>query len=143
MRFSSTGDHVRYTVIPKDYELQGNHKKILPGSLAAEFFQHEFDSEKAQKSNRWTDEQRVQVEDYLKDHPDFGFQIWEVDELVAGINFSGQRCLFSVPTEGGVIDVCGEPAIEDSLYCAKHDADVSKAPTKPNRRKDEMQDQEA
>lgn len=136
MRFSSKYGHARYTVIPKDYELVGHHKKILPGSLAAEFTNHTFDSEKAQKVNRWTDEQRQDVEEYLTDHVAFGHEFWATEQLTEGVNFSGQKCLFVVPMPDGTLDVCGMQAEVDSEYCSKHGTEVAAAPTK--RRKQEV-----
>lgn len=75
MELQSRHRHHVIVVIPKDYEIVAGHKRLVRG-LSAEFEDHLFDSYKAQKAHRWTDEQRIEVENFLMEHEEYGRGIY-------------------------------------------------------------------
>jgi hypothetical protein len=143
MLFISSFDSGMYTVDPTYYELSGPHRNKVQG-LHANFRNHMFDSADAQKQERWTDEQRERVETYLLEHEDFvkSGETIVMPELRAAIRLAddvltepqekvaGQRCLFTVPVDGGMLDVCGAAVeTEGEMYCDKHLKEIEDAPT--------------
>lgn len=70
-----TGIYRALVVYPQDVikDREGRRVDSIKG-LRAEFTGSEriFDSEAAQKQNRWSDEDRLEVERYLLTHPEFG-----------------------------------------------------------------------
>ncbi len=105
-----------------------------PG-LRAEFsgLLHIFDSEKAQATYRWTDEDRIYLEKFLVTHPSFGVDFhlafdevvpkyleeWMAEKgLVLGPNFE-RRC-GKVWAEDDDIIQCKNSAVPGKDFCAEH-----------------------
>lgn len=129
MRFSSKFINARYTVgtHAPHYEFHGQHREMVQG-LFAQFVNYEYDSETAQKSNHWSDEQRVIVEDWLKQLDDFalpedGGKIWLTDSLNPGDKVlsldRGTQCLFLRPTPDGT-ERCPDAVAEGTDFCPTH-----------------------
>jgi len=139
-RFVSTYSHDRYVVRPRFRKSidGGLRSEMVPG-LAAEFENNTFDSEAEQLRLRWTDEERIEVEEFLRSCADFGHRISEPD--LSGITSEPRialsdlrTCLFVVTIDGDV-EPCGRPASSEDGYCDKH-ASLAEAPqSKPNRSK--------
>lgn len=136
MQFWSKYDRARYVVTPTYWEIVGPHRQQVKG-IAAEFREHHFDSETGQIENRWTDEVRGEVEQYLQSHYDFGKTmrlVSDTDTEMATAAAAVPTCLFRVTIDGEV-DACGRPAVSADGYCQKHASMVEDAPVdKPNRK---------
>ena len=112
---------------------EGLGKELIPG-LWAKFRgpQRLFDSELAQMTNGWTDEEREYVEKRLLEHKDFGSGLYlapgesltdEQKALVKNkeaIAEKRTRCQKFWP-EGGEIVQCREIATVGREYCTEHD----------------------
>lgn len=146
MLFSSPNGQRRMVVIPKDYEIVAGHKRLVRG-LDAQFEDHSFDSRLAQKRNRWTDEQRLEVEQfllesedfgrpggiYLADVPDFkpepqvqadGSVVGEIDSRAHG---SDDACIVTFATPFGA-QRCVNKRLGDTMFCASHQAYKAEVP---------------
>lgn len=109
--------------------------------LYAEFKQHKFDSEAAQRTYGWTDEQRKKVEEHLLNHQDWGrsdgrgifldqtatAKPTSEQELVEAAKARGtvpeRRCLFMQDVGEDTIQ-CDQkiPIDQPSDYCSTHEA---------------------
>jgi len=127
MRFTSPYRRAVYVVRPAWKELVAGQVERHVG-LRAEFNQGSFDSEKAQREQRWTDEQRREVEKYLLEHNDFGKRIFPPkDEMVSqeelrhygNVGADTPRCIASYETPEGS-EPCGRPVMADTDYCPEH-----------------------
>lgn len=78
MRFSARHGALRLVYIPREYEIIHGHRKLIRG-MDAQFSDHMFDSVQAQKANRWSDDERRELEVYIMEHPDFGRGIYPVE----------------------------------------------------------------
>lgn len=127
-----------YVVVPDWEEVHQLSGKVTPhAGLKARFsgqaHQGFFDSESAQKNLRWTDEQRIQVEEYLMNHPDFGHQIFfapgqttpDGKEPPDTTRPSEVRCGHFV-TDRGEIRQCKNKALLGNDYCALHQPSLIK-----------------
>lgn len=136
MQFWSKYDRALYTISPTYPKLNGPHRELIQG-IHAQFLDHLFDSELAQLENRWSDEVRSEVEEYLQAHYDFGKTmrlVTEEDTALAGMAATIPTCLFRVTIDGEV-DACGRPAVSEDGYCQKHASMVEDTPVeKPNRK---------
>jgi hypothetical protein len=135
VQFWSRYDRARYVVEPTYWEIVGPHRQQVKG-IAAEFNDHLFDSDAAQALNRWSDEVKAAVEEYLQAHYDFGKTMRLVtsqDTVMAGSIAAVPTCLFRVTIDGEV-DACGRPAVSEDGYCQKHASMVEDSPMDaPNR----------
>jgi hypothetical protein len=82
---------------------------------------HTFDSEREQQLHGWSDEEREQVENYLRNHIDYNVYIFPdsaVDQLE---NLEEQVCIVTeVDPETGEPMYCGRPLEPGSDTCARH-----------------------
>lgn len=140
MKFWSASARYRVTVPGREdhYEFHGQHRQKVLG-LHAQFENHEFDTEVAQKQLRWSDDEREAVEQALREHQTFGTKYLRelVPDDFAGIEQAAidavPTCLFRVTIDGEVED-CGRPALAGSDHCARHAALADDAPMrKPSR----------
>lgn len=140
MIFKSKHAHHRFVVVPKDYEVIHGHKKLVRG-LDAQFENHYFDSHKAMKLNHWTNEQRVEVEAYLMEHPEFGQGIYiegeepkigtdpgdlqpdgsVVAEIDARQALGGETCIVTFATPYGA-QRCVNARQGSTFFCHAHQA---------------------
>lgn len=148
---------VTYTVrpaVPERDPLTGRQVGMIQ-PLRAVFKEHQFNSGAAQVANRWSDEERKQVEKHLIHHPDFGRTDGrgihldnsttipqtlpdylqteveqEVSQAVVPLS-SGPRCEWvgEEPDGNGGVTVaqCPDSAHGDLGYCEKHSALVEAA----------------
>jgi len=115
--------------------------ELIPG-LRADFrgSQRIFDSEAAQRTNNWTDEQRNEVEDYVLSNREYGRSIFlgpgqTLPEDKEGIvrvkpKIAKRRCLSMAIVDGEVgpeISQCPKEAAAGRDYCFEHDPDEAKA----------------
>jgi hypothetical protein len=138
VRFWSKYARARYTVRPTYNEISGPHKQTIYG-LHAQFADNLFDSEAAQKAERWSDEDREEVESWLQGHDDFGRGLMLQDAMLPGreaLTRDLPECAFRIVLDGGEVDVCGRVAVSDEGFCAKH-AGLDAPKAKPNRVKAE------
>jgi hypothetical protein len=72
MKFTAGERHkqIEYIVERRRKELE-HGEWVYKRGLSAKFFDHKFDSEKAQKALGWTDEERIKVENHLLNDKDF------------------------------------------------------------------------
>lgn len=138
MRFWSKYTHARYVMVPDDYQEAGRGRTKKVAGIAAVFESNMWDSERAQKENRWDDETRAELESYLMDHEDYGKTLRSVsDSEMAQVIQTANRpanCLFTRTVDGEVW-LCGQPAVSDDGYCERHAIEIDDAPkAKPNRR---------
>ena len=135
MRFVNKYVHARYSPRVPYYETHGPHRQLVHG-LIVQFEDNEFDSEAAQHTFGWTDEERVEVEEYLQAHRDYGRVMNTVSAgEVEGITTAPPElitCLWMVTIDGDV-EVCGRPAVNEEGECAKHAAMAEAPQHKPNR----------
>lgn len=108
--------------------------------LYAEFKQHKFDSEAAQRTYGWTDEERKKVEEHLLNNPDWGRSdgrgifhdttatvISSEKDLIEAAKQRGtvpeRRCLFMQEVGEDTVQ-CDQkiPIDQPSDYCATHEA---------------------
>ena len=143
MKFWSASAKYRVTVPGQEDHFEykgpgGAHREKVTG-LHAQFEDHGFDSEAAQKRLKWSDETREVVEQALLNHSTLGTKYLRVlvEGELDGIDQTAidaiATCLFRVTIDGEVED-CGRPALVGSDHCAKHSALTDDAPqSKPNR----------
>ncbi len=138
MRFWSKYAHARYVMVPDDYVEVGRGRTRKQTGVAAVFENSTWDSEQAAKQNRWDDATRVDMENHLLEHEDYGKSLRavseaEYDQAVATAN-RPTNCLFTRTVDGEVW-LCGQPAVSDDGYCERHANEIDDTPqAKPNRR---------
>ncbi len=76
MRFKHRIEKMTYVVRPATQILTDRGKLVATKPLRVKFENHEWDSEEAMVRERWTNEERLEVEEYLQKHFDFGRQ-WQ------------------------------------------------------------------
>ena len=126
MRFYSIVSGISYEVTPDDYEYNGpnlRNRRVVRG-ISAKFHNHMYDSVEAQKANRWPDDVREMVEDYLLNHENFNTQwlqtVPETDGEAKAKEFSETKiCVSRTVTDEGVVD-CDKEALEGEFYCKAH-----------------------
>jgi hypothetical protein len=136
--FISPHGHYRATIVAADYEIvRGNQRRRIPG-LAAQFESGIFDSEKAQRELRWSDEDRKFVEDELMLLNDFGKpsgfyladpgietpgtspESFEPDfDAISALAGEQGVCQVVFQTPEGAVP-CGKKAVSESPYCRQH-----------------------
>lgn len=129
MIFVSKYAAARFTIAPDDYEYHG-HRRVLVRGLHAQFVDNRFDTEQAQRTEKWSDEQRKQVEEGLLASEDLNRTLSLIDpnfEIGPQIMPEVLTCLFDVTVDGNV-ESCGRPAISEDGYCQKHAAMIEVAP---------------
>jgi hypothetical protein len=139
VKFWSKYSNARYTVNPTYNEMSGPHRRTVYG-LHAQFTENAFDTEVEQEHQRWTDEQREEVEMFLQNHYDFGKTLNLQDAVLPGpeiLTRNLPECSFRIVLDGGEVDVCGRVAVSDDGLCAKHALLVDTPKSKPNRAKAE------
>lgn len=146
MRFVSGSRHrsVTYVIrpaVPQRDPLTGRQMGTHP-ALRAEFKDHVFNSETAQRTYRWSDAEREEVESYLLNHPDFGrgdgrgmfldktatFNPRAADELnnqieqdIARSALAEKRCEFFFEAGDQMVQCdLTMPVTEESDFCEKH-----------------------
>ena len=131
MRFTHFYRNASYVVTPTYHILQGLNKVPVRG-IRADFRNHQFDSQQAQKNLGWSDEQRDTVEKYLLAHGDFdkerGLHL-DVTETQPGSKAAkaaaektpAVSCAF-VEEVDNETHVCGARVKKGSEYCRKHEA---------------------
>ena len=124
MIFYSKRPNKRYTIIPAVTVVEAGRARTVKG-LSVKFRNGYLDTEAAQKLHKWSDEQREEVEAYLRDHGDFNVTMFEEDPDGGGARMSREidprdlGCLHIVPGDFGPT-LCGASKIEGSPYCSKH-----------------------
>jgi hypothetical protein len=119
-----------YVVRPKWEQVHPVSGKVTPvPGLSAQFRGRDrlFDTEAAQKTLGWTDEERKQVEEYLLGHQDFGYRLWLAPGQTTpeGLNVnvgSGPqevRCGHFI-TKDGEIRQCKNKALVGQEFCGTH-----------------------
>ncbi len=138
MRFQSKYDNLVVTVRPKvsAYNIKGERAGILDRGLRAEFTGrlHVFDSEVMQKRLRWSDEERIEVEKFLIDRPEFNsdytfsfdqqspeyLEEWmEATGITLNENFA-RRCGKVWAEDEDTIVQCKNKAVPGKDFCADH-----------------------
>jgi hypothetical protein len=130
MQFHSFAKQETFTVRPSFKSIEhGIVSYTKP--LRAAFVNHRFDSEAAQKSLGWTDEEREQVEQHLLSHYKLGktrgFYVLDAymrpttqaPEPATVVDPGKIQCLFVIPTSEGD-ERCDKPAVEGGIYCEAH-----------------------
>lgn len=138
MKFRTKYRHIDYEVIPATYRTdQYGRREIVPGGLVAQFREHFFDSDIAQKRLIWSDDQRKRVEAYLMHHGDFGDSLYfadgqnppewfrKEDQPTAHLAPEVIRCVATVfddlHPQGRL---CMKEAVSDNELCAEHQAEA-------------------
>jgi len=126
--FMSQFENMTYVVRPKWEQVHPVSGRVTPVPGLSVNFRGRgrlWDSESAQKTNRWSDEERKQVEDYLLNHTDFGHHLWLAPGQVAPEGYKTNatpeelRCSHFV-TEKGEIRQCKNPALVGEEFCGTH-----------------------
>jgi hypothetical protein len=151
MRFLSSLAAPIYVIVPTDFGyMPGGTRRVVRG-LRAEFKGHMFDTERAQKGLRWSDDERKLVEQSLLEHEDFergrimalrpgadpegrkprlyladGPDAARLDTDVTPAPEQKPRCIFLMATDEGA-EQCSRPAKADGIYCAQHEKIAAKA----------------
>lgn len=131
MRLKSKYQTYRVTIRPGYTEVINGVPKTVRG-IRAVFADHVFDSEKAQREYRWTDQERELVEQTLLECPDFEAgkisPLAETDEdfaryaeVVDDKANATARCIATFDTPEGA-EVCGRKVEGDTDYCKEHAA---------------------
>lgn len=124
MRFVSAAIRAKYVVAghPKHIVMNGPTPVMQPG-LSARFFGHVCDTEKAQREQGWTDDERKIVEDYLMGHRDFnrpgGFYLENVVDAAPPTD-RATRCLAFFRNESGESEQCPSQTLGETDYCEQH-----------------------
>lgn len=133
MIFQSKWRNARYIVraTQRVFYPDVGYSKLVPG-LVAEFKgqQRLFDSEKSQRENGWTDDQRILVEDHLLGHRDWKRGLYLAPGQTVPADRAGAlrtkeeekavRCMF-VKAEAGEIIQCQKQAAVGRSFCAEHE----------------------
>lgn len=124
MKFRHKVRNMTYIVRAQDIIVESGHKTVTKG-LKAKFVNGEFDSEAAQKSLGWSDEDREHVEAYLHAHPDYGRGMYGVqgrDEARIAEALEPHTCLAMYVVQGES-QTCGRPCEGD--FCPEHEAEMN------------------
>jgi hypothetical protein len=120
-------------VVPKTYQSDGfGHRELrrLPSGvtgLRAEFVNGSFDTEAAQRSHGWSDDDRLLVEEVLqRPEKGYGSDFFRTDDEGTPERIDpnaprndGPRCVFSMRS-GDKVEVCGRKVDGESEYCVFH-----------------------
>lgn len=93
-----------------------------------------WDSEAEQQRRGWSDERRIEVEEYLKGQNEWGMSLFLADDSVQVGRVSGAACQVMTIIQGGVRS-CGRPVAEVGQVCELHGG--------PAPGSEELEDQEA
>lgn len=126
-----------YVILPTTRIIYPGQGSVIQPGLKAAFKgrQRLWDSELAQKRNRWTDEQRRIVEDHLLSHKDYGKGLYLApgetlpEDRVSTVDDDAQapvrKCSF-IKVVNGELDQCPTEAWIGSEFCQEHDPESIK-----------------
>lgn len=120
MKFHSTFSEITYIVRPQDIEIKAGRPTTTKG-LRAEFHKGRFNSESAQKSLGWTEEDRETVEKYLVAHVDHGKSLSVMDIKAIADEAETQQVCLAMYVVAGESQSCGRPCTGD--FCPEHAAE--------------------
>ena len=124
MKFRTKFRKITYVVRRQDIMVESGLKTVTKG-LRAEFVDHSFDSETAQRRLGWTDADREAVEAYLIGHSDFGKGLYLVqgdDQTRVAETTQPHTCL-AIYVVQGESQSCGRPCEGD--FCPEHEAEFA------------------
>lgn len=128
MRFRSPHVNKTFVVRPTTTQITNGFPQTVWG-IRAVFRNGVFDSEIAQRDNRWDDETREMVEEYLLSHPEHGvpkghFVVASNDEKMPDTKITENvpdvdQCIATYETPDGA-ELCGRAVLPGQDYCKEH-----------------------
>jgi hypothetical protein len=125
MKFLSRDQHITYVVVPATVETRAG-RIFQTRPIRAKFLGGQFDSDDAAIASNWTDEEKDEVEVYLKTTMAYRNGLmtvvdenWEPTVPTATQRGDDSECRFTRRIGDDSVP-CGKPVVEGTVFCEEH-----------------------